>query len=770
VKETIAAPRTEQPALQFHPVLPQLLLLALTALLVLSAWRAYARTTRGLSMSQRVLLVGVRVCAIAAVLFCLARPVLVQRRELREKSVGFIALDSSASMDLRDTAGGRTRWETARAILAAHQRDVEQLSESWDLERCLFDSTAQKVARLPGESGPRAAPSPVPPPAAGRGQGEGGPHGLTTDLAGLLEKLAADAGGVSASGAIIISDGRHNAPKDVAPVAAALERAGVPLYCIGLGQEATPADYRDIRIRELSVPEKAFIGSRMMLRVEIESTLPSPVAVPLTIEVAGKKVYHANTILAQGTNVPAPVVEIPYRPEALGAHRVVATLGTVPGEADVNNNTRSAFFRVYRSKLGVWYVEGAIRKEFGAIRTALETAPNVELRALNAFMARTSNPEDLLPRTPEEWAQTRLVIIGDLAVSRFDAAALQRVARFVEDGGAVLMVGGTSNLGAGAWHRSYLAAALPVEVSLSDGLHNEPLPIRVGMGEAAHPILAIGETPEQSEALWKQLPPLPGVTRVTAVRPAARVLLRAGNDELLVVQEYGKGRSAVITADTTWQWVLKANQGEVHKRFWRNLVTWLTRSDYRDTDKAVFADSERLQHQAGEEASFRVLVHETEKTGPAFKSAQIVLTLTRVQNGLEAVVFKEEAGVGVGEYSRRYALGVPGSYRFRASAIAPDGQVLDSDSVDVQVTAPGVEHDNPKANLALLRRIASLSGGMYYDPEHAGDAFQALLRRQADYSKSITDVTDLWNRPWVVAVFVTLLSLEWMLRKRWGLI
>ena len=57
--------------------------------------------------------------------------------------------------------------------------------------------------------------------------------------------------------------------------------------------------------------------------------------------------------------------------------------------------------------------------------------------------------------------------------------------------------------------------------------------------------------------------------------------------------------------------------------------------------------------------------------------------------------------------------------------------MLASDSVDFQVAAPDLEHDNPKANLALLRRIAALTGGRYYDPEQAGEAFQALAKRQA---------------------------------------
>jgi len=770
-------------ALHFDPYLHPLLLAAVALLLVLSVRRTYVRTTRRLSGPRRSVLVLLRVCAFAAVLLCLARPVLTQQRQLRERGLCFIALDTSASLDLRDTAAGRTRWQTATGILCAQRRELARLRSDFELQRYVFDSRPRRIEELPGEAAASSPPAgegrarePSPSPLGGEGRVRGnappaiGPYGLATDLASMLETIAGESGGNPEASAILISDGRHNGPKDVIASALALERAGVPLYCIGLGQEALPAAYKDIRIRELVVPEKAFVGSRMLLRVEVESTLPEPALVPLRVEIAGKKIHESMLSLAPGANVPAPAVEIVYVPEALGVHRVVAAVGQVPGEVDTANNSRTAFFRVYRTKLGVWFVEGAIRKEYGAVRSALETAPNIELKAMNFFNVRTSSPKDLLPARAEEWQQARLVILGDLPAARFEPQALQALAKFVEEGGAVLMLGGVSNLGAGLWQNTPLAPVLPVILTRDDGVVNGPLPVSASPLESSHAVLAIGDTAEQSAALWQLVPPLPVVDRVADTRPAAHVLLHAGTSPLLIVQEYGKGRAAMLTADTLWQWALKAGQGESHKRFWRNLVTWLTRSDYRDTDKAVFVDVERLQYRVGEEAAFRVVVHETEKTGPAIRNAPVAIALSRLQEDLEAPVLKEELGAGPGDYTKRLTLGSPGNYRCRALALAPDGRALDSDSVDFQVAAPDVEHDNPKANLSLLRRIAALSGGMYYDPEHAGDAFQAVAKRQASYSKTVTDVTEIWNRPWVLALFAALLILEWALRKRWGLV
>ncbi len=752
VARAVQAP-PEQTRYQFDPLVPSWALAALAGLMLAGIWRSYARTTRALPASRKLALAGIRAAGVAVLMFCMARPVMVRNTELQEKGVCFVALDTSSSMNFRDAAAGRTRWESANAMIASHKPHLEMLAANFELQRYVFDAAARRTPKLPGEPGTAQSPA-----------------GTTTNLTAILETLVAEGAGISTAGALIISDGRHNAAQDPVPAAMALGRAGLPLYIIGLGQDATPVDYRDIRVKQLIVPEKAFIGGRMRIGVEIESTLPSRQSVPLVIEVNGKPIFNQKIDLPTGPNVPHPIIDVPYTPEVLGVHRVVATLGGVPLEANLANNSAMAFFRVFRTRIGIWYVEGAVRKEFGAIRSALETAPNVNLNAMNAFVAQSSSREDLLPSTEQEWAQQRLIIIGDLAAARFDGRGLERLAKFVEDGGSVLLIGGMSTLGPGGWQSSPLSRALPVDVTTEDGMLDGPLPMEVNAEEANHPIVKLEETPERSLELWKRLPPVPGVNKIAGVRPAARVLLKAGTRELLVVQEYGKGRSAVFTGDMTWQWGLKANQGDTHKAFWRTLATWLTRSDYRDTNKAVYADSDRLHYFVGDDAQFGAHVHETEKTANLIKEARVAITLSKLEGQTETVVLQENAGKGPGEFMRRFSLGSPGNYRFKAAAFSPQGNLIDSDSLDLHVSAPDVESDNPKANLRLLRRLAALSGGVYFDPENASKAFAALFKEQAVYSKPVTEVSELWSSAWVLAIFVLLLSSEWFFRRRWGLI
>lgn len=743
----VAVEQAGGPALAFEPFLPPLLLAVLAVSVVLLTARSYARSARPLRPLRRAVLWLLRGCAAAVILLCLARPVWVQTVSLREKGLCFLAVDSSASMNLRDAPKARTRWEFAGGLLAARQNELAELTGRCEVRRYLFDAVPRETPRLPGEDAAQAATR---------------PDGRASDMAALLDRIAGEAGGSPCAGVLLISDGRHNTPGDPVQAARRLKAAGVPLFCVGVGQESVPDDYREIQVKLLEVPERTFVGARVVLRVEIESQLPEPAKTPLTVTVNGEQIFEDVLELPKGRELTRK--EFEFVPKETGMHRAVASVKAVDREVNINNNTRNAYFRVYQNKLGIWYAEGAIRKEFGVIRSALETAPNSTLHALNAF-GPSAGPAELLPQTEQGWSELRLVILGDLPAERFRPGDLDRLAKFVEDGGAVLMIGGLDNFGAGGWSTTALDRVLPVKLEKSDAGIEGPLPLAVAPDGLAHPVLKVADNADAVRQAWEQLPAVPGLNGVSGIKPAAKVLLQAGRHPLLAVQDYGRGRSGAFMMDMTWQWILKAGQEDLHKRFWRNLATWLTRSEYRDTTKAVFVESDRLQYMLGDEVQLRAFVQETELLRGQLAEARAVATLTP-ENGAPQV---RELGKGLGEFPLRLTPQIPGNYAYKVEVLGRDGKVLGGDALNFRLDVPDVENENPQANLKLLQRIAALSGGTYYDAEHAAEAFQQLLSRPLGYQKTMRESAELWNHWAFFAVFVALLTLEWSLRKRWGL-
>jgi hypothetical protein len=77
------------------------------------------------------------------------------------------------------------------------------------------------------------------------------------------------------------------------------------------------------------------------------------------------------------------------------------------------------------------------------------------------------------------------------------------------------------------------------------------------------------------------------------------------------------------------------------------------------------------------------------------------------------------------------------------------------------------EFADPRLNEGFLRRVARTSGGRYV---RAADASKVPAWLQASVPQNAApERRDLWHEPWAFGLVIVLLSVEWILRRRWGL-
>ncbi|MCL8011993.1 glutamine amidotransferase [Streptomyces sp. AS02] len=234
-----------------------------------------------------------------------------------------------------------------------------------------------------------------------------------------------------------------------------------------------------------------------------------------------------------------------------------------------------------------WFTYTVHQKGFDAFHTAEYTeGGGVFLDALRSRGHEvTYVPSHEIPtRVPasvEGFGAYDVVVISDVGANSFQLPPetfnrslpapdrTELVRAFVERGGAVLMIGGYltfSGIDARArWGRSPLAAALPVVMADRDD--------RVELPAGAVPEV-VGEH-AVVRGLERSWPALLGLNEV-AVRHDAAVLAECAGHPLLVVGEYGAGRSAAFTSDVAPHWApppFLAWQG--YAELWDRLVRWL---------------------------------------------------------------------------------------------------------------------------------------------------------------------------------------------------
>src|SRR5581483_5054655 len=94
------------------------------------------------------------------------------------------------------------------------------------------------------------------------------------------------------------------------------------------------------------------------------------------------------------------------------------------------------------------------------------------------------------------------------------------------------------------------------------------------------PITRLLDDPAKNAERWKKLTYLADYQDAGAPKPGSTVLvqMKAGNRRLplLITQNYGHGRTAIMATGGTWRWQMSEPLGDPsHDLFWQQLSRWL---------------------------------------------------------------------------------------------------------------------------------------------------------------------------------------------------
>ncbi len=714
-------------------------------------------------------LVGLRLLAFLALVFCLLRPTIVAARKSQQQGTVLVLADASESMTVPDGADGRTRWEEMRAALEAARPAARDLLaagdfafETWLFDRDLRPLEAEAETPFPlGDWGE----------AASRGE---------TALGAALDDAVRSVAGRTVAGVIVLSDGAQHAyaPRDLPPqtVARRLGETGVPLWSVTFGRQRGSGQGRNAAVLQLAVAETVYLENRLEVvgRVRLEGLAGRDAQVTLLVEnAAGEMETVAATQLRSNAETVEEPVRLEWTPRDLGERKLTLRVEPQDGEVVLGDNELSSFVEVIDGGLRVLYLEGALRVEQRFLRRVLAASPDmqVDFRWIDATR-RDRWPVDL-GRTLE--ADYKVFLIGDLDSSALRPEDLDTILARVRGGAGIGMLGGFHAFQAGGWGGSRLGAALPFE---PDRLARQPFdqPVRPGLHiEGAVKmlpdprfggvsILRLGDDGADQQAAWESLPTLQGANDLGRLKPTAKPLaVTAEGRPLLVAQEYGAGRVLAFAADSTWRWAMQG-QAEAHRRFWRQLVLWLARQDGVDND-ALWVRPAQRRIAPGTPLPFDAgIVGEDGET-----PADVVLEAAVVSpDGRRRPVRVARSGESfTGTVTECTA---PGDWTLVVRAARPGDPEPRERSARFTVFRQDLELANPRANPLLMRQIAEATPGGVRVPEEIPDILRSIAERPPEF-----ETLEQWSAtPWdtwpMYLLLAGCLCGEWFLRKRWGLV
>ena len=731
------------------------LVAVLTAVLLIQQFRALRQR---LPLGQSAILTLLRACVYAVLIFFLFGPALIDRRTTKLRRPLTVLIDSSQSMafpaDSQPAPGDKdplSRLDLVREKLTAGPEPlIEKLTRDYDLRLIRFGTSLEPIAAgsLPGL----------------QAQDPG------TRLLELLQAAARDRAAQSAI--VVFSDGIANGAQTSIEGMAPLP---MPVFAVGVGEAQ---GFTDVRIAKLGAPDFAFRSREFKIDLTIQASGMKGKTVPLFFN------RGRNLITSRSVTIDADLFEqkvtLAFTPKDLGTHGFSVSIPAQAGEQITQNNQKDFKVDVRRDKIRILTLSGSPAWNYRFLRMAMKQDPLIELVSFVFLRTPTDSvdvPETQLSLIPfpiddiflEELKNFDLIFLDDFSHrAYFNPVYLERVRDFVRDGGGLAMFGGPRGFDSGGYGESALREVLPVELDgkgvfeTRDGLQAALTP-----AGKAHPITRLVPDPKANEEAWRKLPPLTGMNQVSRVR--GETLLTAAGAPLLAIGRHGKGRTLALMTDDAWRWnfiaVGNKQTPQHHLKLMRQAVRWLAQEpSFEQVQLQPIAVS-----QPGEKVAIKLRVLKDDFTPT--REASVQLRVFTPEG--EPILVAAAAGSEEGEYAGEFTPTREGTYRVEAEA-SLSGKTLGKDRTSFTAAYFYGEADDGRPRLDLLKQIAESSKGEYIAIEDWNDkALERIAARLDSIAPSeIVEQrqTRLWSNLWPFAIMLALLSVEWWMRRKWGLI
>ena len=738
-------------------------------------------------------LTALRLLALLALVWMLLQPVFSRKvnRELEQEVV--VVLDDSASMDLVDPGATASRYDIA----------ADAINESG-----LFEDLKGRV----GVRFMRAARK-----ALGEDEEEAEGWDQATDLANAMTTVLEQVPSDNLAGIVMMTDGRHNRPGRVEDVARRFGILDAPIGVVGIGSEEPP---RDAAILEVRSPDAIYLGDRLR--------------VATVVKFDGYRGRRAKVLLKKGEEiVQEQVISIPQDhhreevrfndvPEADGINAYTVELENLGEEFFDRNNSWQFETAITDARTNVLILDSHPRWEFRYLRNLFygrdksihlqyvllepDTILGQQEERVPASAARKFGDAQAtdLPESEEEWRKFDVIIIGDVPPESINENTWDIIRSCVTDRAAFLVaIAGPRHM-PHAFESGIARDLLPVRYTPSRrtffGTKEPPFRLILTAEGRNHPITAQSDSRLENERLWGEFPDFRWRHPVDGVKEGASVLVVASSEEseeaavgnvddlrsalsrlaqrkereaknaLLVAQQVGNGKVAMLLTDRTWR--LREGVGDIyHHRFWGQLVRWGAGPNLRSGTPSVRLGTDQLSYTGDDKLQITARLLDEQKNP--------------VEDGsLKAEVWRD--GEKLTTVQMRYVEGSPGLHKAQAGPFPGSGDyqirlegrkasdLLEGEGAGGVSTAfrvvgamSPVELSETTLNRPLLDTLAELSGGRVVAPEEAGQLAGLFLT--GEETREELRETRLWDHWALLVLFCALLTSEWVIRRGSGL-
>ncbi|MCA8973310.1 MAG: hypothetical protein KDC98_01245 [Planctomycetes bacterium] len=783
----------------------------------------YRRDGKNLNAWQRIVLGALRALAVLGAIVVLLEPNLVTIKRETRPGHTLLLVDTSQSMthvdawrrdDVQAMAqgwrdigvgdpAGKQRVELVRALLGHDDGAlVKKLGSKNQPQLYSFAGNLEHLPLLPppppklgpdGQPLPRAADEPEPLPRLDLSQLTA--DGRFTNLGGALRTALDRSRSSEIAAVVIVSDGRRNVGPQGAEVARLLNQRKIPhTFVLGVGD---PSETQTVELARHEAPEKVFQKDKFKMKSVVASQGYDPMAVTVRLvridDKGAETVVGTRQVEVGGDRAEVTVEWNDLTTDTPGQFLFRSEVVPPDGEPPVaERHSKVAAVEVLEEKARVLLLAGASIFEYQMLRNLLirdkTIAVTCWVQNADASFSQDGDEEvriEHLPEEPQQFDPYDVVIFVDPNPESLSSRFCELMAQHIVEGGcgmwwvcgdkfthAALLPGASTKP---------LADLLPVvpdiefaqrKMALLGLAFPNPIAFELspeGADGLGAKVSRLGVSKDESRIIWGRLPGFHFWFPVRDLKPAATAIVLSTDTEqrfrrngrgmpIVAMQNVGAGRVLYLGTDETYRW--RSTFELAFNEFWVGGIRYLF-------EGRIHAGNSRLRLLANAETvdlgeAIQLTAEVRDEALQPWIADSFEVTIEREGKEAENVHLVAVEGVP-GSYELQLRPTQLGSYRVR-----PANKIGKNTEVSFQVTAARVEREGPM-DRAELAAIAAAAGGELL--ETPAQLFAALDRIP---SRSATDTFrtphPLWDG-WATVVFILfVLSIEWILRKRFNLL
>jgi hypothetical protein len=798
-----------------------MLVLMACALAVILIGFLYRRDGKNLTPAQRIVLGTLRALAVLAAIVLLLEPNLVTVKRQTRPGHTILLVDTSQSMTHQDAwrregvqaqaAGWRAlgvsdpaavpRLELVKALLEHRDGElVQKLAAKNQVQLYGFAGTLEQLpllspeAATPGPDGKPLPPDPnVPAPIPRLDLGKLQADGRASNLGGALRTALDRSRTAEIAAVVFVTDGRRNAGPQAAEVARLLNQRKIPhTFVLGVGD---PSETQILTLTRFETPTKVFQRDPFEMKatvtsqgyerttvtarlVRIDDKGAEQVVATQQIEVGGE---HAETLVQWKdltSDVPGRFL---YRTE----------IQPPDGEpVTAERHSKVAAVEVLGEKLRLLLLAGSANHEFQILRNVLIRDKTIDvscwLQSADPKFPQDGDEAVRIEKLPEEridFDPYDVVVFIDPNHEKLSKRFCELLQQYIVEGGCGFwwVCGEKFSLDSMRPQATTYALAelLPIVPNIDYAERQiigfgkafpRPWPYSLapeGDDGIGAKVTRLADSKDESRILWSRLPGHHFWFPVQRLKPVAVPIAEFTNREFMVggrgmpliaMQNVGAGRVMFTGTDETYRW--RSLYEDAYNRFWVNGIRYLF-------EGRMQAGNSRLRLSASDEKvdlgdAIEIVAEVKDEAMQPFLAETFPISIERESSGSETVALVPVEGAP-GSYSLRFRPTALGSYRVVATQ-----KIGKNAEVSFQVVAAQIERQGPM-DRAELAAIASASGGELMETPAA---LLAALDRIPSRSATDTFRTPhaMWDGWPTIAFLLVVLSLEWLLRKRFNLL